>query len=109
MRFPVNSPKVFCFIAALAVFFGCAGQQTEPEVTGARESAPLVQMPDTLVTTDWLAEHLDDADLVVLDCTVSVEQGENGLVVESGRAGYDAGHIPTAGFADLMGEARRWE
>ena len=28
---------------------------------------------DTLVTTDWLSQHLDDSDLVVLDCTVRVE------------------------------------
>jgi 3-mercaptopyruvate sulfurtransferase SseA len=28
---------------------------------------------DTLVTTDWLSQHLDDPDLVVLDCTVRLK------------------------------------
>jgi thiosulfate/3-mercaptopyruvate sulfurtransferase len=59
---------------------------------------------DTLVTTEWLSQHLDDPDLVVLDCTVRVESDEGGgFRVSSGREGYDAGHIPSAGFADLLG------
>ena len=56
---------------------------------------------DTLVTTDWLNQHLDDPDLVVLDCTVRVVDGFRGV---SGHADYDAGHIPGAGFADLTGD-----
>jgi thiosulfate/3-mercaptopyruvate sulfurtransferase len=81
--------------------------------TSARAGAPVpapepnsepASLPGSLVTTGWLAEHLDDPDLVVLDCTVTVRQGEEGLVIENGRAAYEAGHIPTAGFADLMGE-----
>ncbi len=60
---------------------------------------------DTLVTTAWLGEHLDDPDLVVLDCTVQVTPDAGGtLRSESGRAEYDDGHIPSAGFADLTGE-----
>ncbi len=103
MRSQECSRRVFALIAALAVFFGCAGPQSQPEITGTADPARPAPMPDTLVTAEWLNEHLDDPNLVVLDCTVSVEQGENGLVIESGRAGYDAGHIPGAGFADLMG------
>lgn len=62
---------------------------------------------DTLVSTEWLSRHLDDPDLVVLDCTVRVSMEEDGgYVVASGRAEYEAGHIPTAGFADLTGELR---
>ncbi len=99
-----SSQRVFVLFAALAFMFGCAGPQSQPDVTLSQAASPPEQMPDTLVTAEWLSEHLDDPDLVVLDCTVSVEQGENGFVIESGRAGYDAGHIPTAGFADLMGE-----
>ncbi len=61
----------------------------------------------SLVSSDWLDEHLADPDLVVLDCTVLVEPGEGGgFQVKSGRANYEAGHIPTAEFADLMGELR---
>jgi thiosulfate/3-mercaptopyruvate sulfurtransferase len=59
---------------------------------------------DTLVTTDWLKQHLNDPDLVVLDCTVSVKPDDDGgFQIVSGRADYDAGHIPGAGFADLLG------
>jgi thiosulfate/3-mercaptopyruvate sulfurtransferase len=60
---------------------------------------------DTLVTTEWLDRHLDDPDLVVLDCTVHTELDSGGSFRNvSGRADYGAGHIPTAGFADLTGD-----
>jgi thiosulfate/3-mercaptopyruvate sulfurtransferase len=60
---------------------------------------------DTLVTADWLGRHLDDPDLVVLDCTVNQQPEEGGGFHNiSGRAAYDKGHIPTAGFADLKGD-----
>lgn len=63
------------------------------------------QSMDSLVTADWLNAHLDDPDLVVLDCSVTVESdGNGGFRTVNGRAAYDEGHIPTAGFADLMGE-----
>lgn len=59
----------------------------------------------TLVTTEWLSEHLDDPDLVILDCTVQVTQGEDGsMQSKSGLDSYAAGHIPNAGFADLVNE-----
>ena len=58
---------------------------------------------DTLVTPGWLHRHLDDPDLVVLDCGVFTKPDDAGVFRnESGRPQYDAGHIPTAGFADLM-------
>jgi thiosulfate/3-mercaptopyruvate sulfurtransferase len=60
---------------------------------------------DTLVTPEWLAEQLDDPELVVLDCTVLVEPDQSGgFRSVSGRSNYEAGHIPSAGFADLLGE-----
>jgi thiosulfate/3-mercaptopyruvate sulfurtransferase len=59
---------------------------------------------ETLVSTNWLARHLGDPDLVVLDCSVHTESGENGVCNTSGIAGYLEGHIPTAGFADLTGD-----
>lgn len=60
---------------------------------------------DTLVTTDWLSRHLEDPDLVVVDCRVTTLEGEDGgLRNVSGRAEYDRGHVPTAGFADLLGD-----
>lgn len=60
---------------------------------------------DSLVTTDWLSRHLDDPDLVVLDCSVySLPDDAGGIVNVNGRTEYEAGHIPGAGFADLMGD-----
>ena len=62
---------------------------------------------DTLVTAEWLKEHIDDPDLVVLDCTVVTLPDENnarGLRNDSGRPEYELGHIPNAGFADLKGD-----
>lgn len=59
----------------------------------------------TLVTAEWLNTHIDDPDLVVLDCTVKVEFAEDGSFRSvSGRPGYEAGHIPSAGFADLIAD-----
>jgi len=59
----------------------------------------------TLVTTQWLSEHLDDPDLVVLDCSVLVKQGDDGSMQSiSGRGSYDQGHIPNAAFADLIND-----
>jgi thiosulfate/3-mercaptopyruvate sulfurtransferase len=60
---------------------------------------------DTLVSTDWLSQHLDDSDLVVLDCTVCTRPEEGGGFHNvSGRPDYGLGHIPSAGFADLTGD-----
>ncbi|MDH5735146.1 MAG: rhodanese-like domain-containing protein, partial [Gammaproteobacteria bacterium] len=60
---------------------------------------------ETLVTTEWLRQHLYDPDLVLLDCTVcTIPDDEIGLRNVSGRADYDCGHIPNAGFADLKGD-----
>ena len=58
---------------------------------------------DLLVETDWLAEHLHDPDLRVLECTVYLHPADvpGGYRVESGRGRWEQGHIPGAGFADL--------
>jgi thiosulfate/3-mercaptopyruvate sulfurtransferase len=62
------------------------------------------QSMDPLVTAQWLNQQLGDPDLVVLDCTVTIEPDEEGGVrMVNGRASFEAGHIPSAGFADLMG------
>jgi thiosulfate/3-mercaptopyruvate sulfurtransferase len=75
------------------------------DVSGARGDAAGQQDMATLVTVDWLSQHLDDPDLVVLDCSVQLVMKEDGgMEAESGRSRYEAGHIPTAGFADLTGE-----
>lgn len=57
-------------------------------------------LTDTLVGVDWLADHLGEHDLVVLDCRVAMN--ERGPV--SARPEYEAGHISGAAFADLVSE-----
>jgi len=62
-------------------------------------------MMDTLVTTEWLSQHIDDPDLVLLDCTVcTIPEDDGGFHNVSGRPDYDVGHIPNAEFADLKGD-----
>jgi thiosulfate/3-mercaptopyruvate sulfurtransferase len=63
--------------------------------------------PEAIVDTAWLAAHLGDPGLRVFDCTTYLRY-ETGTGrpyrVESGRADYDAAHIPGSGFLDLQGE-----
>jgi thiosulfate/3-mercaptopyruvate sulfurtransferase len=61
---------------------------------------------DLLVDTAWLAGHLDDPEVRVLECTVYLHPADvpGGFRVESGRARWAVGHIPGAGFADLHEE-----
>jgi thiosulfate/3-mercaptopyruvate sulfurtransferase len=47
---------------------------------------------DPFVSIDWLRDHLDD--IVIADCRWYLDG-------RSGRAAYDAGHIPGAVFVDL--------
>jgi thiosulfate/3-mercaptopyruvate sulfurtransferase len=87
-------------IAGLLILGACS-DSTSPEPTGEA----LVPMPDMLVDAAWLKQHLGDPNLVVLDATVIVEPDTAGnLRTINGRANYESGHIPTAGFADLMGD-----
>jgi len=51
---------------------------------------------DKLVTTQWLADHLGDADLVVLDCSYHLPDTGRDPATE-----YAAGHIPGARFVDF--------
>jgi thiosulfate/3-mercaptopyruvate sulfurtransferase len=61
---------------------------------------------DLLVEASWLAEHLDDPAVRVLECTVYLHPADvpGGYRVESGRARWAQGHIPGAGFVDLQEE-----
>lgn len=64
--------------------------------------------PNALVQTDWLEAHLGDANLRIFDCTTHLLPAEADTDapyrIVSGKADYDAGHIPGAGFLDLQGE-----
>jgi thiosulfate/3-mercaptopyruvate sulfurtransferase len=98
----VGSRKLFFLILVLLITVACAGQQPQTDEAATAEPLPPI---DSLVTTEWLAQHLDDPDLVVLDCTVKVERYEDGsFQILNGRQDYEAGHIPGAGFADLLGD-----
>ena len=61
--------------------------------------------PEFLVSTDWLAQHLEDGDVRVFETTVFLHRGDGGGVrAESGRSEYETGHIPSAGFLDLQAD-----
>ena len=61
--------------------------------------------PEFLVSTDWLAEHLADADVRVFETTVFLHAIEGGgRRAESGRSAYETGHIPGSGFLDLQAD-----
>ena len=51
---------------------------------------------ESLVSTQWLADHLGQADLVVLDASAHLPDAGR-----DPRAEFDAGHIPGARFLDL--------
>jgi thiosulfate/3-mercaptopyruvate sulfurtransferase len=58
-----------------------------------------------LVETDWLASHLNDPHVRVIDSTVLMQKDEQGnWRPSSGRSPYLAGHIPGAHFVDLFSE-----
>lgn len=52
--------------------------------------------PKTLVSTEWLAAHLQDPDLRILDATWFMPDDERDAC-----KGYDAAHIPGARFFDI--------
>ncbi len=52
--------------------------------------------PKTLVSTDWLAAHLNDPDLRILDASYYLA-----AMGRDAKAEYDAAHIPGARFFDI--------
>lgn len=64
--------------------------------------------PHAIASTEWLAEHSNDLDLRIFECTTYLHYLSEGsdapYEVVSGRADYDAGHIAGAGFLDIQGE-----
>ena len=73
-------------------------------VSHVAQAADSRTLPDSLVTAQWLKQHLDDPDLVVLDTSVLIDFDDKGAMsTRSGREQFEKGHIPTAAFADLTG------
>lgn len=52
--------------------------------------------PQTLVSTNWLAAHLNDPDLRIIDASYYLAD-----MGRDAKAEYDAGHIPGARFFDI--------
>ena len=81
----------------LAILAACA--KAPPPGENATDAQPTM---DSLVSAEWLMNHIGDPDLVVLDATVLVQRDAAGnMELVNGRASYEEGHIPGAGFADL--------
>ena len=61
------------------------------------------EMPRPLVETSWLAEHLQDPDLRIIDCSLMIEITDRGdRNYSSGRAAWDSAHIAGSAFVDLL-------
>jgi thiosulfate/3-mercaptopyruvate sulfurtransferase len=87
-------------VSGISIMAGCS--EAPPPEEKPVEPAPTI---DSLVSAAWLQEHLGSPDLVVLDATVVIESDAAGNFRSvNGRASYEEGHIPGAGFADLLGE-----
>ncbi len=92
--------RLSTLLVSLIVLTACTGSDDEARVAEAIDTSM-----DSLVTAEWLREHLGDPDLVVIDATVLIEPvGSGNLKSINGRESYAAGHIPGAVFADLLGE-----
>jgi len=59
--------------------------------------------PEYLVSTDWLAQHLHDPAVRIVDCTTHLPPRPDFSLydVVSGRADYEKAHIPGAIFVDI--------
>ena len=57
--------------------------------------------PKTLVSTDWLAAHLKDPDLRILDASWYMPAQSRDAQTRDAKTDYAAGHIPGARFFDI--------
>ncbi len=59
--------------------------------------------PNYLVTAEEVNAHLDDSDWRIFDTAVYLTpEGTGGYRIDSGTTSYEQGHIPGAGFIDLV-------
>jgi thiosulfate/3-mercaptopyruvate sulfurtransferase len=57
-----------------------------------------------LVSCAWLAQHLAEPDLRILDCTMRLVPFEGRVRPENAREAWAAGHIPGSDYVDLLAE-----
>src|SRR6185437_14228929 len=72
------------------------GGRTAASISPSRSSAMPYAHPEALVSTEWLAAHLDDPHVRVLDSSYT----QSG-VTPTARENYERGHIPGAVFFDI--------
>jgi thiosulfate/3-mercaptopyruvate sulfurtransferase len=59
--------------------------------------------PEYLAETDWLAGHLNDPNVLVLDCTTHlIPDPKITYQVKPGREDFEQAHIPGAQFVDML-------
>jgi thiosulfate/3-mercaptopyruvate sulfurtransferase len=59
--------------------------------------------PEYLVDTEWLARHLNDPNVLVLDCTTHlIPDPKITYEVKPGREDFEKAHIPGAQFVDML-------
>jgi thiosulfate/3-mercaptopyruvate sulfurtransferase len=62
-------------------------------------------LPSPLVSTEWLAAHLDQPSLRIFDCSVVMRTAADGSYsFVGGRDEYAQGHVPGSVFVDVLGE-----
>ena len=61
-------------------------------------------LPWPLVETEWLAAHLADPDLRILDCAILLELKDGVPQMRSGRPAWQEGHIPGSQYVDVLEE-----
>ena len=75
-----------------------------PEV-GTPSASRAYAHPEALASPPWLAEHLDDPSVRVVDARFNLRATpEGGLEGVAERQAYGEGHIPGAVFIDVMGD-----
>lgn len=66
---------------------------------------PAYVHPEALATSEWLAAHLHDPSVRVVDARFDLRAGSDGsLEPHPEREAYTAGHVPGAVFLDVMGD-----
>ena len=59
---------------------------------------------DPLVSSAWLADHLDDPDLRILECSVHLSPGPEGFKAEPMQDKWAEGHLPGSTYVDLTND-----